>query len=49
MYAVQSSQKVLAMSGFPEQHTGSEISKKLIEIAQEFSIEDKVSCIVHRS
>jgi hypothetical protein len=38
---------VLCTSAFPERHTGVEISHKLVGIAQEFSISEKIVCIVH--
>ena len=38
---------VLTTGAFPERHTGIVISRKLIEIAEQFGIEEKVSCIVH--
>ena len=38
---------VLCTSAFPERHTGAEISQKLIDIAEEFEISQKVACIVH--
>ena len=38
---------VLCTSAFPERHTGAEISQKLIDIAEESEISQKVACIVH--
>ena len=38
---------VLTISAFPERYTGVKIAHKLEEIAEEFGISDKVTCIVH--
>ena len=38
---------VLCTCAFPERHTGVEISHKLVGVTEEFSISDKIVCIVH--
>ena len=38
---------VLETKGFPERHTGQAISEKLIEIAKNFALTEKVTAVVH--